>query len=347
MNFCLLTFAFWLIEARLLLKQQNNIWNKFLAENQGSFLQSWEWGSFQENLGKKVWRLAIEEAGQTIAQAQIIKEAFPIAGKSLLYLGFGPTWLSSLNEAKTKEALSILWQRVQEIASSENTIFLLAEPLQTLPQVNGFDIRYPLKRLQPQKTLLLDLSKPEEEIFSNFQHKTTRYNIRFSEKQGVQFMEVESTSENLEIFNNLLRQTTQRDQFKAHPKDYYQKLFASLQGNPSAKLLFAKHKNRVVAASILVFFGCRASYLHAASDYQHRQLMAPYFLQWQQVLLAKKMGCLQYDLWGIDENKWPGLTYFKKSFGGQELIYPKGQDIVFQKNWYNLYKTIRGLLAKT
>jgi lipid II:glycine glycyltransferase (peptidoglycan interpeptide bridge formation enzyme) len=36
-------------------------WNKFLESQNGSFLQSWEFGELQKNLGKKVWYLGVFE----------------------------------------------------------------------------------------------------------------------------------------------------------------------------------------------------------------------------------------------------------------------------------------------
>jgi len=32
-------------------------WNEFLTHNNGSFLQSLEWGEFQKTVGRKVWRI--------------------------------------------------------------------------------------------------------------------------------------------------------------------------------------------------------------------------------------------------------------------------------------------------
>ncbi|MBI3627031.1 hypothetical protein HY224_03225, partial [Candidatus Uhrbacteria bacterium] len=42
------------------------IWNDFVARHalDGGFLQSWEWGEFQEKLGRKVWRMAVSLNGQ-------------------------------------------------------------------------------------------------------------------------------------------------------------------------------------------------------------------------------------------------------------------------------------------
>ncbi|MCX6790676.1 MAG: peptidoglycan bridge formation glycyltransferase FemA/FemB family protein [Candidatus Gribaldobacteria bacterium] len=335
--------------------QNNNkqAWNTFTLNCQGSFLQSWEWGNFQESLGKKVWHLAIGEREQILLQAQIIKEDF-LLGKSLVYLPFGPTWLKNLSTEKIAKALTCLWQKVGELAKQEQAIFCLAEPTQELPRVGEWKIEKPLKRIQPQETLILDLTQNAEDIFSHF-NSITRYNIRLAQRKGVTAEAVELTLENIAIFYNLMSKTSQRDNFTSYPKTYFEKLLGvcplevSRGQTPrgfNIKLFFAKYQGKVVATNILVYFGDTATHLHGASDHNFRQVKAPQFLQWHQIQDAQKAGFSKYDFWGISATKWPSLTEYKKGFSGQELAYPDGQNLVFQKNWYNLYKLTRKLLRK-
>ncbi len=333
-----------------------DVWDQFLFDNKGSFLQSFEWGEFQKKLGKNVWRLSVGENDLILAQAQIIKERFPLAGKSWLYLPFGPCFKQSLSGEGKKQVLEILLAEVKKIAKKENAVYCYFEPLSELSSLPNrselSSLLTPVKRVQPRKTLVLDLTQSEEAIFQGFQHKTTRYNIRFAENKGVKITEAEPTQKNTDIFYNLLQKTSQRDGFRHYPKEYFTKLFSSTGDGPlrarrgpsPVRLFFAEWQENVIAASVLVFFGERATYLHAASDYQHRNLMAPYLLQWKQILFAKQMGCVAYDFWGIDEKKWPGITYFKKSFGGKEVEYPEGADVAYRKCWYRIYKVARRLL---
>ena len=72
--------------------------------------------------------------------------------------------------------------------------------------------------------------------------------------------------------------------------------------------------------------------------------MAPHLLQWEQIKEAKKRGCIEYDFWGIDDKKWPGVTRFKRGFGGREINYPNAHDLVFQPIWYLIYKIARKIL---
>ncbi len=115
---------------------------------------------------------------------------------------------------------------------------------------------------------------------------------------------------------------------------------------PGVELFLADFKNKIIAANIVVFWEKTAIYLHGASDYEQRNLMAPHLLQWEQIKEAKKRGCIEYDFWGIDEKKWPGVTRFKKGFGGREVEYPGAFDLIFQPVWYKIYKIGRTLLTK-
>ena len=272
-----------------------------------SFLQSKEWMDFQKALGRKVWEMD---------GINVVKHNLPF-GKSYLY---------------SPRCRGDFLKKIKEIAKKENAIFFKIEPL-------DFARGKPFKKstnIQPRKTLILDITKSEEELLKQTHHKT-RYNIRLAEKKGVL---VKKDKNKFADFWKLIQQTTKRDGFWPHPKEYYKKMI-EISG---VELFLAIYKDEVIAANIVVFYKKTAIYLHGASDYKYRNLMAPHLLQWQQILEAKKQGCTEYDFWGINEKKWPGVTRFKKGFNGKEVIYPGAYDLIFQPMWYRVYKIARKIL---
>lgn len=313
-------------------------WNNFLIKNEGSFLQSWQWGEFQKSLLKKIWRFDYREKGNILTQAQIIKETFPL--KNCLYLPFGPCFEKTLSIDKKKIIWESILEKIKKIAKEEDSIFLCVESFSSW---EFFKNGRAFKRFQPQKTLIIDLSKNLEEIFRNF-HPKTRYNIKLAEKKGVRVKilnfpskEMEKSQFYFDNFYKLLNETAKRNRFKPYPKEYYQKMFQILEG----MLFSAIYEDKIIASNLVIYFGERVVYLHGGSDYQYRALMAPYLLQWTQINEAKKRGFKEYDFWGINEKKWPGITRFKKNFNGKEIKYPLGKDFVFKKNWYKIFKVLK------
>ena len=282
------------------------------------FLQSSKWEEFQKSLNRKTWR---------IKDILIIKHDLPL-GKSYLY-----------SPRVSKEISKDFLKEVKEIARQEGSIFFKIEPeeFEVGPLLRS-DLKFfieSLKQIQPVKTVILDISKSEKELLKQM-HQKTRYNICLAQKKGIEIKE----SDNIDSFIKLLKQTAKRDKFFLHPRKYYQKLLE----RGLTKLFLAYYQDKVIAANLICFFGKTATYLHGASDYNHRQLMAPYLLQWQTILKAKEKGLTHYDFWGINEEKWPGVTRFKKGFGGQEVSYPGSFDLIFQKTWYKVYNLARKIL---
>jgi len=64
-------------------------------------------------------------------------------------------------------------------------------------------------------------------------------------------------------------------------------------------------------------------------------------LHWEMIKLAKKQGYKYYDFYGIDEQKWAGITRFKKGFSTEETNYSGAFDVVFNKGWYLVYKIFK------
>ena len=316
------------------LKESNSKdWNQFIIENEGSFLQSFEWGEFQKKLGKKIHRIVIED-NNLLFQAQIVQERIFL--KDFLYIPYGPVFKKNITDEEKKESFNLLLKELQK----QNSIFARIEPNDHLSDISNFHFEDAPKRIQPEKTLLLDLTKSESEIIDNFQQKT-RYNIRLAEKKGIK---IRFLNEYDQTFFNLIKKTRERQEISSYNEQYYKNLFDFQSDDFKVNLVIAELDQRIIVASIVIFFGNTVTSLHTGSDYEYRQLKAPHLLRWRIIQEAKNKVYEIYDFWGINEEKYPGITYFKKGFSNYEFSYGQGKDIIFSDNWYKIYRFLRKTL---
>ncbi len=292
-----------------------------------SFLQSGDWEKFQQSVGHQTFR---------IDDVLLIKKSLPL-DKNYLY---APA------VSLKSEDVNNIFSKIKDVAKENNCIFLRIEPSSDL-RLKSYDLRQ-VEDTQPSKTIILDLSKSEDELLANM-HQKTRYNIRLAEKKGVKITE----SHDIEKFWNLMKETTERDKFKSHNREYYEKMLTppspplvrvgNKRGELQIKLYIAEYEGKVLTAGIFVFYNDTATYLHGASTHENKNVMAPYLLHWEMIKFAKKEGYKYYDFYGVDEQKWPGVTRFKKGFGGEEINYLGTFDVVFNKVWYAIYKLVRAV----
>ncbi len=310
--------------------------NNFVGSRKMSqFLQSYEWGEFQEKVSGKVFRIGVEDEGKLVAAATIIKKQLPM-GKSYFYCPRGPIVNYQLTINNYESIFENLFEEIKRIAKEEGAMFLRFDP----PSAYKLKaISYKLNKtidVQPSKTLVLDLTKLEDDLLINMRQKT-RYNIRLAGKKGVKI--IEADIKYFDSFWKLLAETTDRDKFRSHGQDYYTEM---LKINPNfIKLYVAEYEGKIIAANIISFFGDTVVYMHGASSHESRNVMAPYLLQWYVIRQSKARGFKYYDFYGIDEKKWPGVTRFKKGFSGNEIDYPGTFDLIFDSGWYNIYKMVR------
>ncbi|MFA5047452.1 MAG: peptidoglycan bridge formation glycyltransferase FemA/FemB family protein [Patescibacteria group bacterium] len=314
-------------------------WDGFIKNNSSDFglLQSWNWGDFQSSLGKKVFRLVVvDDRDKILAVALIIKQKLKF-GRSYFYLPRGPVM------ADNPEVLNFLFAEIKKLAKAEKVIFLRFDPAWLDNSVNqqilkdwGFLCS---GQVQPQKTLILDLTQSEDKLSAQLKPKT-RYNIKVAQKHCVKIDEGDNYFED---FWSLTVKTGKRDNITTHSKVYYQKMLSTLSPMARLKLIVAKYDNKPVAANLVAYFGAWCVYLHGASDYAYRDKMAPYLLQWEAILDAKARGLKYYDFWGADEAKWPGVTRFKIGFAPQNKLvsYVGSWDLVYDKFWFKLYNLIK------
>jgi len=324
-------------------------WDGFLKESpSGSFLQSFAWGEFQQSLGRKIFRLQAKDQRDTVwAQALVIEMLLPLKQKLL----YSPLPLVFNPKAKVLEQQS-LWQLIlEEIRKlNQNHLLFRIDPLEErapffAQAYKNLGFSPSKKHLQPRDSLVLDLTQSESDLLSGMKPKT-RYNIRLAKKKGIEIKEAR-TDEEINTFLRLLEETARRESFKPHPPSYYKKQLELFLPQGLEKLFLAYFRREPLSAILVSFFGQRATYLHGGSSRKHKELMAPYLLQWEAIREAKKLNCRLYDLWGVapgrdEKHPWAGITRFKLGFGGKVVSYLPAQELPLQPFRYRIYKLLRG-----
>lgn len=313
--------------------------NDFIASQKMSqFLQSFEWGEFQEKVAGKIFRLGVINDDSLVVVATIVKKTLPM-GKSYFYCPRGPIEQSvdiSRSTQARDETAELLFNDIRKLAREEEVMFLRLEPLNELCIKDLKSQVLKTLDVQPSNTLVLDLTKLEVELLGEM-HAKTRYNIKLAEKRGVIIEEAEAIR--FDDFWQLMSETSERDNFRLHGINYYKNMLEV--DSKYIKLYFASHNGNPISTGIFSFFGDTVTYLHGASSSVDRNVMAPYLLHWQIINLAKSQGYKYYDFNGVDEKRWPGVTRFKNGFGGSAVNYPGTFDMIFDQGWYSIYKMVR------
>ncbi len=289
-------------------------WENFLIINNGSFLQSSAWYKFKKKY-QDGYQLEVRDKDKVTGLCQFFKERTPFG--NYFYIPHGPL-------AINKKTINALFEKITEIGKKENIIFVKTEPLYHINiGVDSFS------RIQPHKTLILDINKKNNEILQSFT-TTTRRNITVAKKKGV----YTKTENNIDLFFKLLQKTKSRQKFSSYNKDY----FSSLLKDTPSHLSCAYYKNSVIAANVVLYYNKTAYCLHSATDHSYRNLKGANLLRYNSIIKARDSGLTKFDNWGIDEVRFPGVTNFKKGFGGNKFVYPSGKDIVLKKTTYKLYR---------
>ena len=325
-------------------EDQKSYWDEWIAKESGEFLQSWSWGNFQKELGRKVWRIGVfrEDGVQPVLLALVVKQRL-ILNKNYLYSPRGPI-------IKDVSAFGFFLDEIKKLASLEKSFFLRIEPTgMVLKQeiLRNLNLQK-TKPVQPQKTLVLDLDKPEKELLKEMQYET-RYAIKTAERRGVKIIKLRELSDKkrgFEKFWEIFQETNKRHRLKFYLKNYYLKIL-TFDDNLHSKLFLADLNAEIISGAVILFFKKRAIYLYSASLRGYGRYNAPTLLLWEAIKEAKVSGFKVFDFWGIAGNEkknWAGVAAFKKSFGGKEIEYPGAWDLALNKRIYFLYKLAKKIL---
>jgi peptidoglycan pentaglycine glycine transferase (the first glycine) len=326
-------------------------WDDFVATHpQAHLLQTTPWGELKRRFGWSVERVALADAAEhLVSGAQILFRRLPFGLGRLAYIPKGPLvrWEDPSETERTLAALD-------RAARARGAIALAIEPdLADTPalgqQLQSLGFLPGATTIQPRSTLLVDLTPEEQALLAEMKSKT-RYNIRLSGRKGVAVRQ--GGAADVDLFYDLMLTTGERDEFGIRSRAYFQAAFELFAPREQVGLFLAEYEGRPLAGLMAFALGDTAWYFFGASSDQHRNLMAPYAVQWAAMRWAKARGCKVYDLWGVpdaDEETleaeftqrgdglW-GVYRFKRGFGGRLARSVGAWDRVYSPLRYRLYR---------
>jgi len=321
-------------------------WEDFLLEcKEKTFLDSWNWGEFQERMKNKIFRLGVFENNELAAIALVVRI---ISRRGTFFLiQHGPNF-SEQRTANNEQILRILLEKLKKIAKKEKVSFIRIVPIWERNEENvgifkelGFKDS-PMHASAYESTWKLDITFSEEKLLENMR-KTTRYLIRrASGNRDIQILKSEKL-EDIKIYQKLNKEVAKRQKFIPFPFNFIKNEFDVFSREKQILLIFGKYRNEIVGGALIVFWSKIGFYHQAASRKRYSKFSIPYLIQWEAIKEAKKRGCVLYDFWGyVDPFKnprhpWAGPTLFKMGFGGFKKEYIKTQDFPLSPFYWITY----------
>lgn len=318
-------------------------WEKFvLGFEYNTMFQSWNWGEFQQKIGKKVKRLGIFDGSELLGVAQIIINS-AIRGK-FLHLRHSPVM-----DFSNLEVARIFLDEILEFGKLEKCRFVRISPLvKKSSKAEHFLHKFGFKNCavhdnDAETTLVLDVTKKEEELLMNFR-KNTRYYIKKAERDGVKILKT-SDPKYLPNFFEIYRDTVKRQVWNSYSNKYLKKEFESFVEDDQILLFLAEYKGKYIAGAMIELYGDQAIYHHSGSLTEYLKIPASYLIQWEAVKEAKKRGKKYYNFWGISPVKeldgkleftrrnhpWNNLSFFKLGFASEIRDFIHAKD--YPLNW--------------
>lgn len=178
----------------------------------------------------------------------------------------------------------------------------------------------------PTKTIMIDLTSTEEEIFHKFSEAKRRA-VRRAVKNNLYIQESNNIGDLIKIKNKsagflgFITTTGTRQLWETFTEK-----------NTTTLLAYEKDNHKLIGGIMLLFHDATAYYWIAGATREGKKLFAPTLLAWEALKLSKKRGMKQFDFVGVwderlpQENKqWLGFTRFKEGFGGESFFYPLGK----------------------
>lgn len=284
--------------------EKQDRWDDEIVSRKGHPLQLWGWGEVKSRHNWNVERVFVKRGESTIGAAQLLIRKLPKPFNALVYIPRGPV----AEEADRREVLGALADHAK---LAYKAVALSVEPdWEVMPDIGW---KHTSNTILIPETLILDLSKTEEELLGDMTKKTRQY-IRKSAGEAIEIRKVKGREE-LAACLDIYRQTAERAGFGIHDNGYYDDIYDELGEHSPVFAAFLEGKP--IAFLWLAISQETAFELYGGMNDDGQRLRANYALKWHAIQTMKKWGISRYDFNGLLND---GVSTFKRGFAGHESM---------------------------
>ncbi|MBU1200669.1 peptidoglycan bridge formation glycyltransferase FemA/FemB family protein [Patescibacteria group bacterium] len=221
---------------------------------------------------------------------------------------------------------------LKRVKRKYKVVYTVAEPMNMV--VEKWKIN--TKPFLPTKTVIIDLSKNEKQLWSDLS-KTTKQTLKKNNyiDSRLRGNDEEEQNDKKRHSGKLSLRNASRIRFyeawKGSSKTWLmgEKRFNKLLDafGEKASLLVSESEGEFLSGILLLKSKDTANYFQTWISEKGRESGAHYHLVWKVILECKKKGLGWFDFEGILDERWPqkkwaGFSRFKKKFGGKVVTYP-------------------------
>lgn len=312
-------------------------WEQFIAKHtEANFLHSWNWGIFNQALGKKVIYGGFRRDSELIGVMLGVIE--PAKRGRYLAIAGGP-----IIDFSDSEVVASATEAMRRLAVDNDCVFVRVRPqLEQSLEAKSLFLSQGFKpaqmHLEAELTTQLDITKSADELRMNMR-KNTRYELKQAKKRQIKITTSEDP-EDIKQFYELQLKTAERHGFVPFSYDRLHEEFKAFASDGQV-LLYSAHTDddKLIAQAFVVFYGAEASYHYGASTELGRDEPGAYLIQWRAILEAQKRGCQRYNFWGVvgpdeTDHRFYGVSVFKRGFRGEDVEYLHAHDLVVSQAKY-------------
>jgi len=300
-------------------------------------LQSYAWGEVKSPSWRPM-RVGVFKDETPVAAFLILTRRIPLFGKSFGYI-------PRATLCENSEAFKEVFEQLNAFCKNQGLSHILLDPdlpftdsekqKASFEQIlNEAGFMKQKRQIQPNRTVVLDLSKSEEELFSAMRSKHRQY-IRKAKRDGVRIRL--GKDRDLEVFCEVIKSIIAVKGHVMHDCGYYKKVWELFSKADRAVLFVAERDNAVLGSYMIILNDDNAYEMYGGCNEEGNRLRANYLMKWEAINYCKKLGKKYYDQWGA-EPWYPGLVQFKEGFGGKILEYPSQYVYIYDRAAYTMYK---------
>ncbi|HEY5628704.1 MAG TPA: peptidoglycan bridge formation glycyltransferase FemA/FemB family protein, partial [Candidatus Limnocylindrales bacterium] len=290
-------------------------WDAFVeAAPTGAYPQVTAWAEVKAHNGWAAQRVVVDAGTGPLGVQLLTYRRRPVP----LGIGYAPR--GPVGAVGDRRAVAALTERLREVGRAQRLVEVSLDPEVGPDHALVDALRSagwrPADSLQPDRSRIVDLTLPEDELWSAVRPKWRQY-VSKARRAGVTVEDV--GEDGLDAFYEVYVETARRAGFVVRAKRAYADVYHAFAARQRARLLIARSEDGTPAAT-LILLACGATVVepYGGMTAAGAETRANYLLKWEAIRSSRERGFGRYDMWGIAH---AGIDHFKTGFGGEEVDY--------------------------